>query len=841
MQIIESINYTYSDKIYQIIRTLNSIESDTIACDFETASRWEDSEKDVIKTYLEEHSDLDLEDRRVLAQYVDSTGLSHPSLTYITHLSVAWSPTDAFVAILPTDQHRRAVLRWLISTEKKQIWHNYSFDGKLIYYHTGKFVKNFEDTEILSKTLLNHTNTLEAKSGLKHLMGYKYGEWAVSKDNFNLSNLYDEELIKYAGIDACATYALWEELNEATGERVQLDIQNPIDLLPLPEPRNSDYPDGWFYEQVAKPLIKDTIRIMYNGLPIDLDKVKDLEVELDSILEGVQNTVNSNKYIQEFQKFKYPQVAAELKSEIESKMRPPEYYLKEFKPDHMTYRSYFMQVFIERHAEDFYDVVTPLEEVAPGVPKWTVRDVKPYVDRFHELKQLIAKTISPNAPNALEAMRRFAADKSEVWNRSYLTQIADIKFSTVMTDFNPGSSKQLREFFDWLGVEPIEFSKDTGEPSWGREQIEELHRSEKDPDLIELYQAFIDRSFAAIVRQNFINAFFNYSVEHEDGVHYLHGNYRLLGAKTGRYTSDKPNMLNTPSTGSIYSKPIKRCFIAPPEFIVAGIDYAALEDRVVANITQDDNKLGLFLEGLDGHSLSATYYYPDRVKALIGDFTDNKEASKKLKALVDSGNKEAKSVRQDAKPISFGLAYGAYPKKVASQVKIPIEEAQAIFDAYHNEMYPSITDFRENYVLPTASSEGRIHMGMGYYLRTDNADKAIRTLNNSQAQFWSTLTALTINKLHTAIDEAGYQDDIIITSTIYDSIYFIVREDPVIIKWLNDTIVPIMETDFIINQTVSNSADLEIGLDWSDIRTLSHNASLEEITRLLKELHGSNT
>ena len=63
--------------------------------------------------------------------------------------------------------------------------------------------------------------------------------------------------------------------------------------------------------------------------------------------------------------------------------------------------------------------------------------------------------------------------------------------------------------------------------------------------------------------------------------------------------------------------------------------------------------MSLFLEGLDGHSLSATYYYPQRVKDLIGEFTDNKEASKKLKKLVDDGNEEAKQVRQDAKPISL--------------------------------------------------------------------------------------------------------------------------------------------------------------------------------------------
>ena len=73
----------------------------------------------------------------------------------------------------------------------------------------------------------------------------------------------------------------------------------------------------------------------------------------------------------------------------------------------------------------------------------------------------------------------------------------------------------------------------------------------------------------------------------------------------------------------------------------------------MASLSRDANKCGLFLEDLDGHSLSATYYFPDRVAKLIGPFTDNKLASIALKQLVDEGNKEAKAIRQDAKPISL--------------------------------------------------------------------------------------------------------------------------------------------------------------------------------------------
>jgi hypothetical protein len=256
----------------------------------------------------------------------------------------------------------------------------------------------------------------------------------------------------------------------------------------------------------------------------------------------------------------------------------------------------------------------------------------------------------------------------------------------------------------------------------------------------------------------------------------------------------------------------------------------------MANLSKDDNKLGLFLEALDGHSLSATYYFPERVAAIIGPFTDNKAASRLLKKLVDDKHPEAAQVRQDAKPISFGLSYGAFPPKVAATVKISIEAATDIFNVYHDELYPGITDYRENYVLPTAIANGKVHLGLGFNIYTDAPERDIRTLNNGTCQFWSILTGLTINKLHQQIDDAGLQDDIFVTSTIYDSIYFDVRKDPEVIAWLNDHIIPIMEQDFMNNQTVHNSADLELGNDWAELYTLSHNASLDEINQILETL-----
>jgi hypothetical protein len=413
---------------------------------------------------------------------------------------------------------------------------------------------------------------------------------------------------------------------------------------------------------------------MDNGLPIDLSRVEDLEKELDSILIGVQKSVDENKFVKDFLAYKFPLLANKISEEFTSKMRPPEFYLDNFTLEGgkaMLHRSYYMQCFIERNAEELYDLITPIEEIIPGIPKWSVRDLKPLVDRYKEVKRLAKKTVKSDCEIAIEAMQRLAADKSRIYNKSYYDKINDISFDSIMEQFNPASSTQKKEFFEWMGIEPLAFSKDTGEASWGREQIEELQKMEDDEELLNLYQAFIDHSFAAIVRNNFINAFYKYTILHNDGTHRLHGQYKLIGAKTGRYTSNSPNMLNTPSSKSIYSKPIKRCFTAPPGYIVWQIDYAALEDKVIASLTHDTNKVITQTDDeLDGHLFHATIYFKDQFIEMLGDMP-HRELTIAAKAALDGEDKalagEVKKLRDRSKNVTFGASYGAFPPKIASQ------------------------------------------------------------------------------------------------------------------------------------------------------------------------------
>ena len=160
-----------------------------------------------------------------------------------------------------------------------------------------------------------------------------------------------------------------------------------------------------------------------------------------------------------------------------------------------------------------------------------------------------------------------------------------------------------------------------------------------------------------------------------------------------------------------------------------------------------------------------------------------------------------------------------------------------IYENYHTTLYPNIMKTVNEYILPTVKQDKEIHCGLGFKLRSDRPDSDVRTLNNALNQFWSVLTAIGINELHHRIDETFVSSDTVqVTSTIYDSIYGICLADPEVIEWLNNNIVEILTKDFIVDQTIKNEANLEIGTSWASLKELPNNAPLELIKETLKEI-----
>ena len=140
-----------------------------------------------------------------------------------------------------------------------------------------------------------------------------------------------------------------------------------------------------------------------------------------------------------------------------------------------------------------------------------------------------------------------------------------------------------------------------------------------------------------------------------------------------------------------------------------------------------------------------------------------------------------------------------------------------------------------------AKANGKLHLGLGFYITTDNPDKDYRTLHNATIQFWSILSILAINELHRRIDANGLHNDIKVISSIYDSIYIECTADPVIIKWANDNLIECMVKDFMPDQAIPNVSEAEIGLNWAELHVVPNNATTDEISTILESLCSTTT
>lgn len=195
------------------------------------------------------------------------------------------------------------------------------------------------------------------------------------------------------------------------------------------------------------------------------------------------------------------------------------------------------------------------------------------------------------------------------WKNSTLKK-KRVTLADAKETFNPNSPLQLQALlYEMLGL-PILSRTDTDQPSTDRSTLKSLINHTERQDIKDFLNAMLDYSAVNKILTSFIPAMENAAMG-PDGWHYLFGNFNLGGTLSGRLSSSDPNLQNLPATGSKYAKLIKSCFQAPPGWLLCGLDFNSLEDRISALTTKDPNKLKVYTDGYDGHSLRAYAYFGD--------------------------------------------------------------------------------------------------------------------------------------------------------------------------------------------------------------------------------------
>lgn len=350
-------------------------------------------------------------------------------------------------------------------------------------------------------------------------------------------------------------------------------------------------------------------------------------------------------------------------------------------------------------------------------------------------------------------------------------------------------------------------------------------------------EALIDISGTDIILDNFIKNFKEKAFYKEPGEPWLNGNLKTTGTQGLRYSSSDPNMQNMPST-SQYAKYVKRCFRAPPGFVIGGADFSSLEDRINAILTQDPNKIKVYTDGYDGHCLRAFSYFGH----LMANITDDVVG-------INSIAKQYPELRQKSKTPTFALTYEGTWSTLVKNLGLTESEARSIEENYH-ELYKVSDQFAKKNI-EKASQVGYVDLAFGAKLRTPilrqsvinsrktthEAQKEGRSANNSVTQSWGVLTNRAVIEFE---ERLAKRPDLIpfvlICNVIHDAIYLIIKKDAKVIKWVNDNLIECMRWNdhpAIKSKDVPMEAVLEIGPNLGDQIEISNGATTNAIEAIL--------
>lgn len=380
-------------------------------------------------------------------------------------------------------------------------------------------------------------------------------------------------------------------------------------------------------------------------------------------------------------------------------------------------------------------------------------------------------------------------EKNQEWKKKRGT-LADVPASVV---FNPNSGPQLQSLlYEMIGLPIISYTE-TKQPSTEGKTLHALVNHTQDPAAKTFLQALIDFKAVSKILTDFIPSFED-AIPGPDGWHYLCGNFNLGGTISGRLSSSDPNLQNLPAN-SKYAKLIKWCVEAPPGWIFAGLDFNSLEDRISALTTKDPNKIKVYTDGYDGHSLRALAYFGDQMP----DIDPNSVES------VNSIQKKYKPLRQDSKAPTFALTYQGTWATLVTNCGFPPNLAQQIEQRYH-ELY-RVSDEWVAQKLNQACKDGFVTVAFGLRVRTPllaqvirntrktphEAEAEGRSAGNALGQSWCLLNSRACSEFMGRVRKELYRLDIRPCAQIHDAQYYLLRDDTKVVEYTNRHLVKAVE------------------------------------------------
>ena len=183
----------------------------------------------------------------------------------------------------------------------------------------------------------------------------------------------------------------------------------------------------------------------------------------------------------------------------------------------------------------------------------------------------------------------------------------------------------------------------------------------------------------------------------------VHTSYNQAVAATGRLSSNNPNLQNIPIR-TARGREVRKAFIPRDEnHILLSADYSQIELRIIAEISEDENMMEAFVNGLDIHTATAAKVYGIEL------------------------NEVTSEQRRNAKAVNFGIIYGQSAFGLSQNLGIARKEAAEIIENYFTQ-YAGIKKYMAD-TMNFARENGYVEtiMGRRRYLRDiTSANQTVR-------------------------------------------------------------------------------------------------------------------
>ena len=278
----------------------------------------------------------------------------------------------------------------------------------------------------------------------------------------------------------------------------------------------------------------------------------------------------------------------------------------------------------------------------------------------------------------------------------------------------------------------------------------------------------------------------------EDGK--IHTVYNQTLTRTGRLSSERPNLQNIPIRIE-EGRRIRKAFIPSNDSIIVSSDYSQIELRVFAHMANATNMIEAFKNDLDIHAKTASDIYNIPISE------------------VD------KNMRRSAKAVNFGIIYGISSFGLSEDLGINVYEAKDFIDNYL-KTFPGIKEYMDKEVAEAYKN--------GYVKTLFNRKRVIDELKNKNYLIRSSGERMAMNtpiqgtaadiikmamiKLQNILDEKNLNTKMLVQ--VHDELVFDVPNNEV------EIVIPIIRETMenIYKLSLPLKVDIEYGKTWYEAK-----------------------